>query len=401
MTDPNTIIRIAARGDGITADGRHAAGGVTGDTLLPDGSLEHGPHHVAAPCRHYAKCGACQLQHADETALAGFVQDRVVLGAEGQEIAALSVTAPHLSPPRSRRRATLHFQRAGRRIVLGFREGGSHRIVDIAECHVLHPDLFAAVAPIKTMLARWPQAKAGDVSLTLVDQGVDLGLTGAAPEGLEQTEALLDFARDLSLARLSVDHGYGPETAWEPEPATVTLGQTIVPFPVGAFLQATKDGEQALVAAARHWLGSSARISDLFAGLGTFAFALSDKAQVVAIEAARDVVLAANGPARRLARPVDYIHRDLFRNPMDAKECSTFDAILLDPPRAGAREQVGQIAESDVGRVVYISCNPASWARDAKTLVEAGFVLEELRPVGQFRWSTHVELASLFVRSGT
>ncbi len=397
-TDPNTIIRIAARGDGITADGRHAKGAVTGDILLPDGTLQHGPRHVDPACRHFANCGGCQLQHADEEALAGFVRDRVVLAAEGQGITAETVAPPHLSPPQSRRRATLHFQRAGKRIVLGFREGGSHKIVDMKECPVLHPDLFALVAPIRTMLAKWPQARAGDVSLTLVDQGVDLGLKGAVPEGLEQTEGLLDFARDHGLARLSVDHGYGPETVWEPEPATVTLGTAIVPFPVGAFLQATSDGEGALVSAAKDWLGGCARIADLFAGLGTFAFALAEEAQIVAVEAARDIVLAANVPARRAARPIEYAHRDLFRNPVDAKECSVFDAILLDPPRAGAREQVLQIAASDVQRVVYISCNPASWAKDAKALIEAGFRCEELRPVGQFRWSTHVELASLFVR---
>lgn len=401
MTDDNTIIRIAARGDGVTGDGRHIAGGVTGDRIGEDGTLIKGPHHVDPPCRHYATCGACQLQHADEEALAQFVRDRVVLAAEGQGMAAEHVAPTHLSPTHSRRRATLHFQRAGKRIVIGFREEKSHKIVDMTECHVLAPALFAIVAPVRKLLSGWSQAKSGQLGLTLVDQGVDMSLAGAAPEGLEQTEGLLDFARKRNLARLSVDHGFGAEPVWEPEPVTVRLGGIAIPFPSGSFLQATSDGEAALVGAAREWTADCDRVADLFAGLGTFAFALADRSQIVAVEAARSAILAATGPGRRAGNPIEFAHRDLFRNPLDEKECAGFDAILLDPPRAGAREQIQRIAASEVRRVIYVSCNPASWAKDAKILVEAGFVLKELRPVGQFRWSTHVELASLFVRPAT
>jgi len=171
-----------------------------------------------------------------------------------------------------------------------------------------------------------------------------------------------------------------------------------VPFPSGGFLQATADGEAALSGAAREWLAGAATIADLFAGLGTFAFALAGSAKVLAVEAARDAHLACKAAAARAGRPVHALHRDLFRNPLQADELNRFDAVLLDPPRAGAREQIARIAESRVPRVVYISCNPSSWARDAATLIAAGYRLAELRPVGQFRWSTHVELASVFVR---
>ena len=398
MNDENPIIRIAARGDGVTADGKHVPGGVTGDSLAADGSLVKGPHHVEPPCRHFPKCGACQLQHVGEDALAAFVRDRVVLAAEGQGLTPETIAPTHLSPPRTRRRATLHFQRVGKRIVIGFREERSHRIVDMTECHVLLPELFAQVSAARKLLASWPQAKAGELGLTQVDQGVDMSIGGAAPEGLEQTEGLLDFARAQGLARLSVDHGFGAEPVWEPEPVTVRLGGVAVPYPAGAFLQATQDGEAALVAAAREWTEGCDRIADLFAGLGTFGFALAGRSHVMAVEAARSAILAATGPARRVSGSLDFSHRDLFRNPLDASECGAFDAILLDPPRAGAKEQVARIAESAATRVVYVSCNPASWAKDARSLVEAGFALQEVRPVGQFRWSTHVELASLFVR---
>ncbi|PEQ10251.1 RNA methyltransferase [Novosphingobium sp. PC22D] len=402
MNEPGSIVRVAAKGDGVTADGRHVAGAAPGDMLLADGTLIEGPHHAAPPCRHFSKCGGCQLQHLDETALARFVAERVGNAAEGQGLAVATLGAAHLSPPQARRRATLHAQRIGGRVVLGFREGGSHRIVDLAECPALHPALFTMVAPLRRLLAgQRGKRLAADLEMTLCDQGVDLAVKGLAVEGLEATEAMLDFARDNALARLTLDQGFGPEALWEPDPVTVTLSAVPVGLPPGAFLQATADGEAVLVGAAREWLAGAATVADLFAGLGTFAFALAGPGtRVLAAEAAREPHLACKAAAGRAQRPVHALHRDLFRNPLRTEELDRFAAVLLDPPRAGAREQVAQIAASRVERVVYVSCNPSSWARDAATLQEGGYRLAELRPVGQFRWSTHVELASLFVRQG-
>lgn len=368
-----------------------------GDVVLPDGSFEPGPHRAVPPCRHFPECGGCRLQHLDEAALETFVRDRVVLAAEGQGVVPEAVARTHLSPPRSRRRATLHALGGKGRPQIGFHEEGSRRVVDMHECHVLRPELFALVAPLRALLAGRRRLVA-DIELALADQGVDCSLKNISVEGLEQTEALLDFARDQGLARLTLDFGYGAEAMWEPEPVSVTLSGTPVALPSGAFLQATADGETALVEAAREWLGDCGEVVDLFAGLGTFAFALAGGARVTAVEAARDASLVCRTAAARARLPVESLHRDLFRNPLGPAELARFDGVLLDPPRAGAREQVAQLAASKVQRVVYISCNPASWSRDAKTLAEAGFRLAEVRPVGQFRWSTHVELASLFVR---
>ncbi|MBW8785690.1 MAG: class I SAM-dependent RNA methyltransferase [Novosphingobium sp.] len=392
------IVRVAAKGDGITAKGRHVAGAAPGDLLLADGTLEPGPHHAVPPCRHFPECGGCQLQHLDEAALAQFVAERVANAATGQGLAPEEILPPQLSPPCSRRRATLHAGRVGGRIVLGFREGASHRIVDMAECHVLSPELFALVAPLRRLLARVGGRLAVDVTLTRADQGVDVGLKGLTVEGLALTEALLDFARDHALARLTADQGYGAEALWEPEPVTVTLSGVAVPLPPGAFLQATADAEAALTGAVREWLGEAPAIADLFAGLGTFAFALAGRAKVLAVEAARDAHLACKAAAGRSGRPVHALHRDLFRNPLLPDELDKFAAVVLDPPRAGAREQVLRLAQSRVSRIAYISCNPSSWARDAAALVAGGYRLAELRPIGQFRWSTHIELASLFMR---
>jgi 23S rRNA (uracil1939-C5)-methyltransferase len=264
------------------------------------------------------------------------------------------------------------------------------------ECHVLAPELFALVEPLRRMIGRQQGRYSLTIDLALVDQGVDCSIAGLTLDGLEQTEAVLDFCRDQHLARLTLDQGFGPEAIWEPDPVTVTLSGVPVSYPSGAFLQATRDGEAALVEAARDWLRGATGVADLFSGLGTFAFALD--AAVVAAEAARDAHLACRMAAARAGKPVEAVHRDLFRNPLRAEELRAFEGVVLDPPRAGAREQVAQIAVSGVQRVVYVSCNPSSWARDGALLREAGYRLAELRPVGQFRWSTHVELASLFVR---
>jgi 23S rRNA (uracil1939-C5)-methyltransferase len=400
MNNSGLIVRVAAKGDGATADGRHVAFAAPGDVLAADGTLTHGPDHVAPACRHFPACGSCQLQHLSDRALAAFVADRVAGAARGQGFDPGELPPAHVSPPHARRRATLHAQAIGLRVVVGFREQGSHRLVDLKQCEVLAPALFALIAPLRVLLsARADRKLAVEIDLTLADQGVALGLTGFAAEGLAATEALLDFARDQGLARLTLDNGYGPETVWEPEPVTITLGGTPVALPPGAFLQATADGEAALVDAARTWLAGAATVADLFSGLGTFAFALADAgAKVLAVEAARDAHLACQAAARMHGRPVHTLHRDLFRNPLRVEELDRFAAVLLDPPRAGAREQVEQIAPSRVPRVVYVSCNPASWARDAATLIAGGYRLAELRAVGQFRWSTHVELVSLFVR---
>ena len=378
--------------------------------MLADGWLEHGPHHAAPACRHFGTCGGCQLQQLDETSLADFVAERVANAATGQGLEPLRIAPPHLSPPNSRRRASLRAEGKEGKVLLGYRESGSHRIVDLLECPVLVPELVALLAPLRKMLARHGQGQAKgkgrgkeriavDIELALTDQGVDLGIKGLTVEGLAATEAMLDFAQLQRLARLVLDQGYGAEALWEPEPVTITLGTVPVAFPPGGFLQATADGEAVLVAAAREWLGGAGAVADLFSGLGTFAFALAGAGtKVLAVEAARDAHLACKGAGARAGLPIHALHRDLFRNPLQADELDKFDAVLLDPPRAGAREQVAHLAGSKVTRVVYISCNPSSWARDAATLVAGGYRLEELRPVGQFRWSTHVELASLFVR---
>lgn len=396
MSEISEIIRIAAKGDGVTADGRHISGGVPGDVVRADGTLDPGPHHVVPPCQHFGTCGGCQLQRADDEALRQFVTERVTFQAEKHGITIGELLPTYLSPPRSRRRATLHALRTAKGAVIGFREGNSHKIVDLKQCHILRPELSALLPALRKFIGQYGGKRPVDVELTLSDQGVDCSLKHVQLEGLAATEAALEFAQANRLARLTLDQGYGPETQWEPQPVTITLSGRPVGMPPGSFLQATQDGEEILVSDAKAWIGDATSIADLFSGLGTFAFALANPARVLAAEASRDAHLACKAASAGL--PMAAMHRDLFRNPLQPDELGRFDAVLLDPPRAGAKEQMAQIAASDVAHVVYVSCNPVSWARDCAMLVEAGFKLEELRAVGQFRWSTHVELASYWTR---
>ena len=389
---PETVVRIAARGDGVTASGKHVAFGVPGDTVGDDGMLVSGPHHQNPPCRHFPECGGCQLQHVDDEAYRGYLVSRVTtaLAQHGLEC---EIREPHLSPPFSRRRASLRALRVGQGAVIGFNAAKSHRIVDMQEDHILRRELFDLLIPLRGLLSRLlAPRRTAEIQLTLVDQGVDVLVKGIEPEGYEAMEALTAFCEEHRLARLSIDQGLGPESLYEPVPATITLSRTPVTFPVGGFLQATADGEDALVSCVREAVGDSRSTADLFAGLGTFALALPGK--VYAAEASRDAVLALKRAAPMLAVE----HRDLYRRPLDASEIKNFEAVVLDPPRAGAEQQVQALAASAVGRIAYVSCNPATFARDAKLLVDGGYKLECVRPVGQFRWSTHVELAAAFSR---
>jgi 23S rRNA (uracil1939-C5)-methyltransferase len=398
LTNPDEIIRIAARGDGVTADGRYAALAAPGDFLRADGRIENGPHHAAPSCRHFPLCGGCQLQHVDDVAYAQYLTDRIIGALEGQGVAVPDMRAPHLSPAHSRRRASLRAERRGKQILIGFNEGGSHKIVDQRECPILRPELVALIPPLRTLLPLLMKDKrAADIRMTCTDQGVDLMLAKVEAEGLEAAEAITDFAAKHQLARLSIDEGYGPSARWEPDRVTISFAGVAVAMPEGAFLQATGEGESALIAAVRAALGGGGLVADLFAGLGTFTF--TNGAETHAVEGARDAILSLQSAANAAHRPITSEHRDLFRRPLTAAELTRFEGVILDPPRAGAQDQVAQLAASTVPRIAFVSCNPATFARDAKTLIAGGYSLDWIQPVGQFRWSTHVELAAAFVRA--
>ena len=394
------VIRLAARGDGVTADGRHVALAAPGDMVDNAAEIIPGPHHIEPPCRHFPRCGGCQLQHVDDESYAAYLVERIASALAAQKLDAPEILAPHLSPPRTRRRASLRAERVGKRIVLGFNEAVSHFVVDMRECHILLPELFALVEPLRNLFGTLlGPRKSANLHLSWTDQGADVAIEGIAIEGLTAHEALTEFAQTHRLARLAIDEGYGSEARWEPEPVTVTLGGIAVGFPIKGFLQATADGEAALVAAVRRAIDGGGQVADLFCGLGTFALPIATEAKVVGVEGARDAALALRMAANLAVRPIAVEHRDLFRRPLAEAEFARFDAIILDPPRAGAKEQIPALARSRAERIAYVSCNPATFARDTRMLVDGGWRIEWIKPAGQFRWSTHVELVASFLRN--
>ena len=385
------IVRIAARGDGVSESGRHVPFAVPGDLVLDDGTVEPGPNHQVPPCRHFPECGGCQLQHVSDSAYRDYLVSRVA-GALSQHGLETEVREPHLSPPNSRRRASLKALKTAQGVLIGFNAAKSHRIVDMQENHILRLEMVALLPSLRNLLGGLLAPKRpAEAQMTVIDGGIDVLLKGVEAKGLNAVESLTSFAMEQGLARLSVDPGLGPETIYEPVPASVTLSGIAVGFPVGSFLQATTDGEGALVKAVREAVGGSEKAADLFSGLGTFALAVR---ATYAAEAGRDQARALKAAAPGMAVE----HRDLYRRPLDRSDLERFDAVILDPPRAGAEEQVRQLAGSAVGKIAYVSCNPATFARDAQLLADGGYRLDWVEPVGQFRWSTHVELAAAFSR---
>ena len=404
MTEMRPIVRLAARGDGVSDDGRFVPLAAVGDTVdfaTKPPTIIPGPHHSPPACAHYPACGGCQMQHMDDAAYTDFVIDRLsrVLPAGLPD----DVRPVALSPPRSRRRASLKALKRSGKLVLGFHSEGTHALVDIVDCPVLHPDLMALLAPMRALLrSRLRDGQGAGIALTLSEAGADVLLANVSAEGLAAIEALTRFADANDLARLSVEGPGGIDTLVERRQPALTMGGVTVPLPVAPFLQATREGEAALVAAVLEAVGDTAKVSgrvaDLFCGLGTFALPLSQMAAVVAVDAAGPAVMALGLVARQAGRRVEVEHRDLFRRPLVDKELAGLGAVVFDPPRAGAEAQTRALAASQVPVVVAVSCNPNTFGRDAKILVEGGYRLTTLWPVAQFRWSSHVELVARFER---
>jgi 23S rRNA (uracil1939-C5)-methyltransferase len=394
------VIGLGARGDGLTSDGRFVGGAVPGDMVMEDGGILPGPGRVVPPCPHFGGCGGCQLQHVHEALLADFARTRCLQPIAAMGIVPEEVMPVHLSPPGARRRASLRASWRDGRVVLGFSAKGSHALVDIGACPVLDRRLEALLPPLRDLLGRiMPRRGAARVTLGLADQGADVLLGDLAPDRLALSEQLVVFARAEGLARLAVAEPLGIETVYAPVQPTVTLGGVALALPAGAFLQATADGEAALVAAVGAATSQARRVADLFAGLGTFALPLALAARVHAVDGAGPPISALARAAATACRPITTEHRDLFRRPLLANELQGFDAVVFDPPRAGALAQSVALAASRVPVVVAVSCNPATFARDAERLVAGGYRLERLWPVAQFRWSTHVELVAAFRRT--
>lgn len=342
-------------------------------------------------CPHFGTCGGCQFQHVSDDYLANWKADQVTSALANVGIEA-KLRRLHCSPDRSRRRATLAARRTKKTVLLGYHAKGSDQIVDIATCPLVVPAIEASLPALRD-LTRMAATRSRPIKyhVTQTENGLDLVIADAREF---RPENAADISK-LPFARITWN---GDLVAME-TPPIVRFDGIPVELPPGAFLQATRHGEAALTDAVREAVGNARQIADLFCGCGTFALPLSRHASITAMDAQGDMIAALDTAWRRAdsLRAITGERRDLFRRPLLASELSRFEAIVLDPPRAGASAQVAEIARSDVPVVAYVSCNPATFARDAAVLTRSGYRLDWLDVVDQFRWSPHTELAARFV----
>ncbi len=394
-----TIDRLGHRGDGIapgpvfvplTLPGEVVAGEITGDRIEAPKIVTPSPDRVRPPCTHFKTCGGCALMQASDAFVAGWKADVIRTALSAHDLTA-PIRPTATSPARSRRRATLSGRRTKKGALVGFHARRSNTIVPLTECHVIAPPLFALL-PTLAEITQLGGSRSATLSfaLTLSETGIDCAVSGGKPLDGPLRAALPRF-RDR-IARLT----WGDEPVYAEAAPVLTMGKARVTPPPGAFLQATTEGEAALRAAVTEALQGATRLADLFAGCGTFALPLASTAPVHAVEGDETLLAALDHAVRHAQglRPVTTEARDLFRNPLDAADLARFDGIVIDPPRAGAEAQTAQIAKAQVPRIAMVSCNPVTFARDAAMLTAAGYRLNWVQPVDQFRWSPHVELAA-------
>ncbi|QGM46838.1 class I SAM-dependent RNA methyltransferase [Methylocystis heyeri] len=354
--------------------------------------LEPSPHRIEASCPYYGVCGGCAVQALSNAAYAQWKRGLVETALRNAGVAAQ--VAPLVDAHGSgRRRATFHAR--GARV--GFMQARSHEIVEIESCPLLEAGLEPALAAAKSIAKSLAaKNKPLDIAATLTLEGLDIDIRGCGELSESETTSLAGVAERHDLARLA---NHGRIVALRRKPY-IAVGKAQVSPPSGSFLQATEAGEEELARLVAAAAQDSKCVADLFCGVGAFALRLAAQRRVFAYDNDAGAVAALLEAARAVQglRLADAYARDLFRKPLQAGELASFDAVVFDPPRAGAQAQAQQLAKSGVARIVAVSCNPQSFARDAKTLVSGGYALSEVIPVDQFRFSSHVELVAAFSR---
>jgi 23S rRNA (uracil1939-C5)-methyltransferase len=401
------ILRIGHKGDGETAEGVYVPFTVPGDKVTVEGEgdrarivdiITPGPTRTTPACKHFTVCGGCALQHVGPAAYREWKREQVVQalaqrGIADVEVAPLVPVAPH-----TRRRAVLAARLTRSGVVLGFQERFSHFIVDVEDCPILHPKLLGLIAPLRAAFEHELSTRGqGEIGLTLTDTGIDMTLGLPHVELDQKRRARLSaLAATLGLARLTVN----AELIAQVHPASLRWAGVSVALPPGAFLQAVAEAEGAMQALVADLLKGAKRIADLFAGCGAFTFPLARHTAVAAFDSDADAIAALtaarNAPG---LKPITAERRDLFRRPLLTPELDKFDAVVIDPPRAGAKAQTEQLAASKVRTIAAVSCNPATFARDARTLIDGGYRLVCVTPIDQFLWSPHIELVAHFERT--
>lgn len=411
------ILEVGARGDGVAdEDGQRyfvpfslpgeiveaEPGDRRGEGIVADlvEVLAPSRHREKAPCPHFGVCGGCALQHWRLDIYTAWKVALIERSLTQRGVPALAFEKPLVGAPGERRRVDYVLRRQGRRVLAGFHERGSARVVDVETCVIARPPLVALLPPLRATLADiLPDGASADAVANETDGGIDLLIRPHKRLDLsvERRQALVELAEKTGLARLS----WGGRGTAEPivtrQAPVLLLGAATVQVPPASFLQATKRAEQTMRAAVTAWVGDASKLVDLFAGVG--ALTLGRPGKLALFESDTAAVAAVDAAARKMGgNRVVAERRDLFRNPLLANDLDAFDAVVLDPPRAGAAAQAAELARSKVKKIVYASCDPGSFARDARTLHDGGYRLEKLMPIDQFLWSAHVELIALFTR---
>jgi 23S rRNA (uracil1939-C5)-methyltransferase len=402
---------VGGEGDGVAAGPVFVPFSLPGERVRAQGSgerrellevLDASGDRVAPPCPHFFACGGCALQHWAHAPYLAWKVERLA-GTLARQHIETEILPPFGAAPGTRRRVALHARRGGRDAArLGYKARRSWDLVDIAVCPIADPQIQAAIPALKRLAAplfEHPKS-APTLHTTLTDSGLDVDITGVeAKSGGLSADArmqLAERAAETDLARVTL----GGEVAYLARMPQVRLGPARVALPPGAFLQATAGAEAAMTGFVAEAAAGAHRIADLYCGVGTFTFRLAEIAPVHAADFAPEAVgalTAALAGAPGL-KGVTAEARDLVRRPVLAEDLKKVDVAVFDPPRAGAAEQAAELARSAVARVIGVSCNPATFARDARTLIDAGFTLERVLPVDQFLWSPHVELVGVFSR---
>ncbi len=382
MTAPGDVAEIDRRGDR--------------GTLVS--LIEEGGRRASPPCPLYGACGGCSLQHLTRDYYRDWKRARIVDALKREGFDGVDVGPVVETPAASRRRAAFAVGRQEGRTLFGFNRRRSSDIVDIDRCLVLHPDLQARLAGLR-VLAGKIDASAFDFSATLCDNGLDVVASGnIRPLAGPGLSVLIEAARAAGAVRLTLND----ETLVQFAPPIVSFDGIPVTPPAGGFLQASREGEAALIALVKTAAAGARKVADLFSGCGAFALPLATRATVSAYDCDRAAIEALAGAAADAQRagmkisPVRAEARDLFERPLAAGELKAFDAVVFDPPRAGAEAQAAEIARSAVPLVVGVSCNPSSFARDAAILKAGGYTLSQATPVDQFVYAAHVELVGIF-----
>ena len=353
--------------------------------------LEASPDRIAPICPHFGVCGGCALQHLESHVYLDWKRAQVVAALKSRGLEA-EVEPVRSVPLGSRRRAALVLGREKAGLALGYRRARSHDLIDVAVCPVLSPRIVERLPKLKQALAPLLGGKReGKVGVTDTENGLDIMVEGIKPAPAT-FGAFAGKAASLGLARLTADG----ESMAPGDPPEIDLSGARVRLPPGAFLQASGAAEAVLAGLVREGVGGAKRLADLFAGLGTFTFALARDIAVDAFEADEAALHTLEEAARKTPKlkPVRTLSRDLFRVPLSAKELKAYDAVVLDPPRAGASAQAQELAKSQVPKLVAVSCNPGTLARDLRIMVDGGYRIARIVPVDQFLFSPHIEIVA-------